>query len=253
MLALDLGSGGIKWARRVQGHDAQTFACAWLAEGVTWCPSPEGPDYDFGAGPNLIPAIVGGRPKDIVGVGQKSGIYWALDPDTGDILWDTLVGPGGILGGIQWGTATDGKRVYVPLSNSMQTSYKLTPSGTDANGGSWSGLDAATGKILWQTATPGVCKSADGTTSGACMALGPATVAGGVVFVGSMDQDPDHPTMFALNGATGKILWSHAAGSSVLAAPAVVANMVFWGSGYVRAGPNVGNGNNKLFAFEVRH
>jgi len=70
--------------------------------GGTWCPSIESPDFDFGgAGPNLLK--VGG--KKLVGIGQKSGIYWAFDPTNGNVVWDTLVGAGTGEGGIQWGTA----------------------------------------------------------------------------------------------------------------------------------------------------
>jgi len=39
---------------------------------------------------------------NIVGLGQKSGIYWALNPDNGNIVWSTPVGPGSSLGGIEW-------------------------------------------------------------------------------------------------------------------------------------------------------
>ena len=45
--------------------------------------------------------------------GQKSGFLWAFDPDNGTLLWSTPVGPAGIFGGIEWGKATDGKRIYV--------------------------------------------------------------------------------------------------------------------------------------------
>ena len=80
------------------------------------------------------------------------------------------------------------------------------------------------------------------------MALGPASVANGVVFVGSMDVNADHPTMFALSAASGEVLWSHVAGSSVNAAPAISGNSVYWGSGY----SFMGTGNNKLFAFSIQ-
>ncbi len=41
-----------------------------------------------------------------------------LDPDDrGRILWKTRVGNGGLLGGVQWGAATDGKRVYAAVSD----------------------------------------------------------------------------------------------------------------------------------------
>jgi hypothetical protein len=50
--------------------------------------------------------------------GQKSGMVHAVDPDReGAILWQTRVGKGGTLGGVQWGTAYDGSRVYVAVSN----------------------------------------------------------------------------------------------------------------------------------------
>jgi len=70
---------------------------------------------------------------NIVGWGQKSGIYWALNADNGNIVWSTPVGPGGLAGGIQWGTATDGQRIYVAVSNSLHMPYTLVPSGQTIN------------------------------------------------------------------------------------------------------------------------
>ena len=83
------------------------------------------------------------------------------------------------------------------------------------------------------------------------MALGPVTVGNGVVFVASMDLNPQKPTMFALDALTGNVLWSYAAGSSVIAAPAIAGNSIYWGSGYSHFGPSLGTGNNKMFAFSV--
>ena len=51
------------------------------------------------------------------GAGQKSGQYWALDPDTGEVVWVTKAGPGGVLGGLIWGSAVDGERIYVANGN----------------------------------------------------------------------------------------------------------------------------------------
>jgi polyvinyl alcohol dehydrogenase (cytochrome) len=245
VVALDLDTGKIKWANRALYYDAWNVNCIQTftppnttAEGPgPNCPSPAGPDFDFGGtGPNLLSA--GGR--EILGIGEKSGIYWALNPDDGKVVWKTQVGPGSSLGGIEWGTATDGKRIYVPIANLYGLPYQLQPSGANANGGSWAALDPPTGNILWQTATPG-----------AFMGLGPASVANGVVYVGSMDTNPKSPTMFALDAKTGTILWSFAAGSSVIAGPAIVGNSIYWGSGYGRFGPSLGTPNNKLFAFSI--
>jgi polyvinyl alcohol dehydrogenase (cytochrome) len=55
--------------------------------------------------------------------------------------------------------------------------------------------------------------------------------------------------MFALDAKTGNILWQYESGSSVYAAPAIVGNSVYWGSGYSRFG--LGTGNTKLFAFAI--
>ena len=51
--------------------------------------------------------------------------------------------------------------------------------------------------------------------------------------------------MYALNAATGAILWSFASGGSCVSGAAVSDGMLFWGSGYSK----LGTPNNKLFAF----
>jgi polyvinyl alcohol dehydrogenase (cytochrome) len=248
VVALDLTTGAVKWATRALAYDAWNVACIFVPQGVGNCPNPEGPDFDFGgSGPNLLSA--GG--VDVLGIGEKSGMYWALNPDNGNVIWSTLVGPGSSLGGIEWGTAFDGQRIYVPISNLYGIPYALQPSGSLVNGGSWAALNPANGKILWQTAVPGSCSPPIASVAQGCMGLGPASVGNGVVFVGSMDTNPANPTMFALDAATGNVLWSHAAGSSVIAGPAIVGDTIYWGSGYGRFGPQLGTGNNKLFAFSV--
>ena len=55
---------------------------------------------------------------------------------------------------------------------------------------------------------------------------------------------------YALEAATGAILWAYPAGSSVNAGPAVVGDAVYWGSGYRRSGAE-GSGNNKFYAFTL--
>ncbi len=154
-----------------------------------------------------------------------------------------------MLGGIEWGTATDGDRIYVPISNLPGIPYQLQPSGSSVNSGSWAALNPANGKIIWQTATPGLCSKAIPPAAQGCMALGPASVAGGVVFAGSMDNNPTGPTLFALDAKTGKILWQYVAGSSVNAGPAIVGNSIYWGSGYKKF--DLGSPNTKLFAFSI--
>jgi polyvinyl alcohol dehydrogenase (cytochrome) len=73
------------------------------------------------------------------------------------------------------------------------------------------------------------------------------TVANGVVYASSMARTGNQ--MFALDAATGAILWAFAAGSSVNAGPAVVDGTVYWGAGYNRLG--LGSGNNRFYAFSL--
>jgi polyvinyl alcohol dehydrogenase (cytochrome) len=198
------------------------------------CPSNPGPDYDFASAPNLITYQTPNGPKTILGAGQKSGIYFALDPDTGAQLWHTQVGPGSSLGGMEWGSASDGKRIYVSIAN-----FYGIPSAV-GNAGSWAALDPATGAILWQKPDP----------SGS-IALGPLTVADGVVYAPSMAGSATAPTMLALDAATGQTVWSFAAGSSVNAGATIVNGVVYWGSGYAHLGIPGYTGNNKFYAFST--
>jgi polyvinyl alcohol dehydrogenase (cytochrome) len=47
------------------------------------------------------------------------------------------------------------------------------------------------------------------------------------MFAGSMSD-----WMFALDGKTGKILWSYKGDGSSNAGPAIVGNTMYWGNGY---------------------
>ena len=210
--------------------------------GATWCPSPQSPDYDFGgSSPNLFTiSNSAGRTETLVGDGQKSGVYWAFDEATGKLVWQRLVGPGSSLGGVEWGSAYDGHRIYTAEANAFDPPYTLAD-GTSASGGSWAALDPTTGAFDWQTATPG-----------GSAALGPVSTADGVMFGASMDPSATDPDMFALDANTGKILWKFAAGSSVNAGPAIVNGVVYWGAGYAHLGPFLPfTGNDKFYAFSV--
>jgi polyvinyl alcohol dehydrogenase (cytochrome) len=70
---------------------------------------PAGPDADFGASPNLIAGPSG---QALVGEGQKSGTYWALDRASMQPAWKATIGPGSPVGGILASTADDAGRIY---------------------------------------------------------------------------------------------------------------------------------------------
>lgn len=247
IVALDRTTGEVRWSHRPIPFDVFTPACLPpFNQGNPNCPSIAGEDLDFGQGPVLFQVAGLGRPTALVGAGQKSGDYWALDPESGTLIWHTKVGPAGTFGGMVWDGATDTRRVYTAVSNSNGESWQLL-SGEIIDHGFWSALDAATGQILWQTPVP------DGQFTpfwqGRPAAQGPMTVVRDVVFAGSLAFG-ESPNMFALDARTGEILWTFASGSSVNAGPAVVDGVVYWGSGYDFLG--FGVPGNRMFAFEVR-
>jgi polyvinyl alcohol dehydrogenase (cytochrome) len=228
VLGLSLNTGAVDWSYRTEEADVSTGACKTIC----------GPDYDFGSMPNLItttnPATH--APEQLVGAGQKSGIYWALRPSTGKLVWKTRIGPGGAGGGIQWGSATDGTRIYCAEADTRRKPYKLGGSGPFAGqtvtSGSWAALNAATGKMLWQTPDPQTEPD-----------TGYVSTANGVVYAGS--NVATGTNMYGLDAGTGAILWSFASGGSVDSGAAIVGQQIYWGTGY-RSGEA-----DKFYAFSL--
>lgn len=242
VLSLDLDTGKIKWSHRLEGADTWTVSCIANAPAGIPCPDQAGPDFDFGSGPNFYSYRERGHQIDVVGAGQKSGVYWALNADDGSVLWGTQVGPGGSLGGIEWGSATDGHQVYTALNDSNRFDYKLGPDNKRTwNAGSWAALDAVTGKITWQVPATGQNPLNPKQAAGA---IGQVSVANGVFYAGSLSGD-----MVALDAKTGRQLWKFASGGSVISGPSIVDGTLFWGSGYSNIG--VGTPNKRLYAFEL--
>ena len=232
IVALDMTTGAVRWGHRLQGSDTFTLNCRTSAPAQP-CPMPTGPDYDFAQGPSLFNAGTASAPRLVVGAGQKSGVYWALDASSGKIAWRSQPAPGGVRGGIMWGAAVDQSHVYVAENDSAHMAY--TPVGASAKftGGSWAALDVTSGAIAWQTEVPGTQDSAPAGTESA------VSVANGVVFAGSTAGD-----MVAMNAGTGAILWHFASGGGVTCGASIVSGVVYWGSG-----DPYGTANNKLYAF----
>ncbi len=248
IVAVDMDSGVIKWSASMVAPAGDV----WTFE------TPGGPDYDLGCGANLFQASSHGTFHDVVGAGQKSGVYWAVNPDDGGVLWKTQVGPGGHLGGIHWGTAVDSNGVYVGVNDETGTAYTMGGSGPQAGKktsvGSWAALDPAggsgdagvsnKGKILWQIANPSMTAPLEGASVN-----GPLAVYNGVVFAGSMDA---MGMMYALDASSGKVLWQYASGATVYSGPAIANGVVYWGVGYPSTRLGFGShGTVQLYAFEL--
>ena len=139
IVALDMRTGAIRWSFQGTRNDAWNMACGRRA-GPN-CPEENGPDFDFGAAAVLATSSSG---RDIVVAGQKSGEVHALDPDTGEVIWQNRISDGSALGGVHWGLAVTGDRVFVPIADPPFPRPGYTPRpGVYA-------LDLETGVVQWE-------------------------------------------------------------------------------------------------------
>ncbi len=236
VLSFDLETGALQWTRQLAEGDGWNYNC--LNPNRFSCPDRPGPDSDFGSSPILRTVSPGHR---LLLAGQKSGMLHALDPDAqGRIVWQVRIGKGGLLGGIEWGSAADEQAVYAALSD-------FDEAHPDQGGGLFA-VRIPSGEKIWYTAAPKPpCLGKPG-CSAAQMA--PVSVIPGVVFSGSMDGH-----LRAFHASDGKILWDFdtlrdfdtvngikAHGGSLNATGAVVSGgMLFFSSGYGVLGGMAGN------------
>lgn len=197
VMAFDLATGRKRWTSQVFAENPYVTGCEAPNRHVN-CPTGEvGPDRDFGSSPILVKTSSG---KDMIVATNKGGIVFGMDPDRrGQIIWQTRIGQGGIIGGIQWGAATDGLRVYAPVSD---YAYDGPLPGSDGYKGKagLNALDPVTGKLLWHVSAPIVKCSWEGLCSGAHFAA--AIAMPGVVFSSAWDG---HIRAYAAE--SGAILW----------------------------------------------
>ena len=198
ILALDMKTGKLRWKFQATPDDIFLTTCMARPKNLN-CPR-EGRllDHDFGA------TLLMGRDaagKDVLLAGQKSGMLWALDPDTGKRRWNREFGKGSPIGGIHWGLATDGVRVFAPIHAFPG------PDGTDPN--QTPGLHAVRiddGTVEWSFTATADCNGDRATRVPTCKGniglSGAPTVIDGAVVEGSVDG-----FLRAFDAKSGALLW----------------------------------------------
>ena len=186
IIALDLKTGRMIWSQQTTPDDVYNSACGGAGAN---CPPGNGPDFDFGSSAVLVKTPAG---RELLFAGQKSGVVYALDPEQkGKILWETRVGRGSVNGGVQWGMASDGEKLYAAVSDVVRPPGGIGGAGLIGNarldaaqGGGLTALRFEDGTKTWFA--PG--RPCDPPRAGCSPAQpGAVTAIPGVVFSGSMD------------------------------------------------------------------
>ena len=226
VFAVHLASGELAWSTQLSEGDVFTI------------PNPRSPDSDFGTNPLLFEAEIDGTRRALVGAGQKSGMFWVLDRETGDVVWSRQVSDGSaLIGGVFTNGAYDGERIVVAGNNGTSDGAGSEPS----NGASrplgaaqittsvLMALDPATGDVLWERQLP-------------AWVWAPITLANGVGFV-SADSD-----LQAFDVATGERLALIDTEGTIASGAAVWDGRAYFGSGLAYLGTTQGT---KLYALTV--
>lgn len=200
VVALDRGTGARRWVFQASKLDVWNTACHQAGHPNCAFSDAESikKDWDFGAGPILLE-----RPgkRALLLAGQKSGHVYGLDPDAGGrVLWTRRFGEGTSLGGVHWGMATDGERVFAPINDPVIDTGPSLAAGLYA-------LDAATGRSLWSYAARPDCGGGRGERVQSCttrfgFSAVPLVVDRAVV-AGQLDG-----WLRVFDARTGRVLWA---------------------------------------------
>ncbi len=273
VVAFDMKTGDIRWSTQVTTADNYIMGCWGKVKGAN-CPSPLGPDVDFGASPVLFGPS--GK-RQVVVAGDKASNVYGFDPSTGKQLWSVSVGSGGALGGIEWGIGADHRYVYVPNSDvtglqdevlrpmgKPKLPVKPLPPKSGLNA-----IDPFSGRVAWSIPAPVVPCTYAGDRSkdfalGACIRAQSAAPAimPRVVFSGTMDG-----WLRAYDTKTGDVLWAFSTtairyntvngvmgqpgGNIDGMGPTIANGMVYTMSGRIGAASAGANDVNVLLAFSV--
>jgi polyvinyl alcohol dehydrogenase (cytochrome) len=180
-------------------------------------------DLDFAGAPNLFE--IGGRA--VVGLGNKDAVYYAVDRESGELVWKTKVAEPGI-------PEAGGNYSTGGFIGPTAVADGTVVGGTAVGGGPFlHALDAATGEIRWQqpVAAPTYAGAAE---------------VGGVVFIGGTDF-----TIRAVDLGTGEVLWSSELAGAVSGGAAIVGDDVVAVAGIREPGVDVTSETSGVYRFSL--
>ncbi|MEM1187857.1 MAG: PQQ-binding-like beta-propeller repeat protein [Pseudomonadota bacterium] len=193
IVAVDLDSGKRRWVHQITSNDAWNVAC--MMSGNPNCPAEDGPDYDQGSSVLWVE-----ESRQLV-AGHKSGYVTGHHLEDGRELWRVKIGRGSIQGGVHFGMAAEGARVYAPVNdmNDTRNGDDLDPA--QARPGLHA-VDARSGELLWSRVNANGC-GAERPFCDPGVSAAVTAIPGGVI-AGHLDG-----VLRAYDGDSGDVLWQY--------------------------------------------
>lgn len=233
VIALDLETGEEIWVFQALENDMWNFGCTAAGPNCIILADTNSVDHDFG-GPAVL---VDAGDQELLIAGQKSGDLWALNPDTGALVWNQRIGDGTALGGNHWGIAINSERAFMTINDPGNM-------GSNSRPGIYSYF-VGTGEPSWSYEVEPECNDERSERLRRCDSLygfsaTPLSVDGAVITAGLDGR------LFVLNSDSGEVLFQYDTvkdfetvngvegygGSIDSHAIAAGSGMVFVGSGY---------------------
>lgn len=206
LIAIRLKDGTEAWSMQATANDIFTIGCGPNPppERMNCVKETVFRDVDFGASV-VLAKLKNGR--ELLLAGQKSGTLWALEPQTGKVVWRRDIGSGGPMGGIHWGIAFQDDVIFAPISNVGRQIPGHATFSPDLQVGMYA-VDANTGEFKWHYTVKPDCAGDRGKKAPRCERVygfsGAPTIIDGTVLQGSLDG-----RLFVLDGKTGDELWRY--------------------------------------------
>jgi outer membrane protein assembly factor BamB len=203
IFAIDLASGTPEWSYQPRGANND--------------------DFDFAGAPNLFEA----DGHAVVGLGGKDGNYYALDRETGELVWKVSAttprvqsrnfSTGGFIGAtaVGNGTVVGGTAIGGPCP-------------------CFHAIDAATGALRWQQSDP-------------APTFAPSAIVNDVAFAGSTTDF----TLRAFDLSDGTVLWSQQLAGGVAGGVAVRGDLVIAVAGIREPGVDPAGTESGVYAFRI--
>jgi outer membrane protein assembly factor BamB len=202
-----VASGATGLADSIIALDADTGTFRWAFHPL---PPSDLRDFDFIASPNLFTVTAGAVTRHLVGAGSKDGNYYAVDQDTGALVWQAAATPGipNLFGGFNASTGAAFGDIYAATFSGPPFTF---------------GIHAFDGSPDWSC--PG--------TECQVFSFGPPAEVDGLVMSGDSSG-----LLRAFDAHTGNVLAKIDLGGAISSGPAIVNGRVFIGAGTGGFGTN---------------